>query len=119
MAQHDTPTNPKLPDYRPKGMSRGDKIMAWTLATIVLLFVLGTFTNYMNKTNTANSHPLPAASATVHKAKAVAKPNPNVATIKLSATDKWYVDAYATLHHTTEAKALTALIESGIKQQPK
>ena len=117
MSANETGPQHQLPSYRPKGMSKGDKIMAWTLATIVIIFVLGTVANYMNKqpSTSFTNNPHPTATATA-KARA-AKPDPNATTIKLTPKDKWFIDAYATLHKVSEQVALTQLIESGIKQQ--
>lgn len=111
---NDTGPQHQLPSYRPKGMSKGDKIMAWTLTTIVVIFVLGTVANMLNKSPktafTANPHPTATVTATP-------KADPHATVIKLTPKDKWFIDAYATLHKVSEQVALTQLIESGIKQQ--
>ena len=109
----------QLPEFKPKGMSKGDKIAAWVLAFIVVLFTLGVVSQKMGLTNPV-SHPVPTATAS---AKATPKPtktpkiNPNALTIHLTTIDKWYIDAYASLHHVSEQKAAAALIQAGIKAQ--
>jgi len=109
------PTNPglsgsHLPDFKPKGMSRSDKVLAWIMAFIVVFFALGTV-NHFTQTATVNSAKAsPSATST-------AKSNHNSLAVKLSSTDKWYVDAYASLHHVSEAEAVDALIKAGIKAQ--
>jgi heme/copper-type cytochrome/quinol oxidase subunit 2 len=110
MTSNDTNPQPRLPDYKPKGMTKWDKIMTWTLVTIVVLFGLGLVTQY-------TSNEVKAAKATPTVTAKAAKPDPNTTTIKLSAKDKWFVDAYAALHHVTERVALTKLIEAGIQKQ--
>lgn len=101
----------QLPDFKPKGMSRGSTIMAWTLTTIVVIFVLGTVASFLNKSNQSatTAHPHPTVTVT-----ATPKIDKNATVIKLTAQDKWFIDAYATLHKVSEQVALTQLIEAGI-----
>lgn len=59
-------TNPNLPTYRPKGMSKWDKIMMWTLIFIVVLFALGEGAKLIPDNNAkALPHPTPTVTKTV------------------------------------------------------
>jgi hypothetical protein len=60
---HLPPAPPRLPEYKPKGMSRGDKVMAWLLAIAVLTVVLvfGGAWVYNNTTAFGQSPKVPAA----------------------------------------------------------
>jgi hypothetical protein len=58
----DNHEEPRLPDFKPRGMGKWDKIAAWSLAFIVILFGLG-FVNNHYMTHSAAT-PVPTTSAT-------------------------------------------------------
>lgn len=120
-SDHNTGPQHQLPDYRPRGMSRGDKIAAWTMGFIVLLFGIGLLSRMTGLTTAPTSNTASPKATVSAKAKAKASPspsiNPNALTIHLTSVTKWYIDAYASLHHVTEQQAAAALIQAGIKAQ--
>lgn len=101
---------PQLPEFKPKGMSKTDKTLAWIAAFIVLFFALGTVNKFTSTTSSLSHQTTPSATST-------SKDKSGGLDIKLSSTEKWYVDAYASLHHVSETQATWALIQAGIKAQ--
>jgi hypothetical protein len=55
------PSPPRLPEYRPKGMSKVDKFAAWLLAFVLVIFSLSFAGIYLNRKLPA---PRPTASPT-------------------------------------------------------
>ena len=73
-----TPT-PQLPDYKPRGMSPIDKIMAWGIALIILVFVLVNANRFLAAHVTTPAVKAKAvATATAHPAKVIKKAKPPV-----------------------------------------
>ena len=101
---------PQLPDFKPKGMSRTDKVLAWVAGFIVLFFALGTVNKFTSTTSSLSHGSTPSATST-------SKNSSGGLTVKLSSTEKWYIDAYASLHHVSETQATWDLLQAGIKAQ--
>ena len=81
MAHSPDNTQPRLPDYKPRGMSKGDKVAAWTMAFIIVLFGLVVLNHWSG--NLINTNSFSGRAPAVHK------------TVKPSAHSKstlpWYV----------------------------
>lgn len=101
---------PQLPDFKPKGMSRTDKVLAWVAGFIVLFFALGTVNKFTDTTSSVTHQTTPSTTST-------SKDKSGGLEVKLSSTEKWYIDAYASLHHVSETQATWDLLQAGIKAQ--
>jgi hypothetical protein len=65
------PTKPQnLPDFKPKGMARGDRVAAWTMAFLIVITLIVFANRALNERNYNDTHK-PAVKAT---ATATAKP---------------------------------------------
>src|SRR4249920_1209428 len=88
------PTRPQntLPEFKPRGMSKWDKIMMWTLIFIVVLFALGMVNRAFPDKSAGKPVPKVTITAPAHKATAPSEPPVYVVLNKTSGYI-WWLDS--------------------------
>ena len=94
MADHNTGPTQQLPDFKPRGMGKWDKIMMWIVIFIVLLFGLGEANKLLPDNTVAAPKPKVTVTATPHPtAKASTKAAPAVYVVENTANGYiWWLD---------------------------
>jgi hypothetical protein len=82
---------PTLPDYRPKGMSKSDRLLAWSMGFIIVIFGLVTINHYVTISTPAHA-PVVSVKHDPKPAATVA-PNHEVIVFNKDSGYIWFLDA--------------------------
>jgi hypothetical protein len=82
----------QLPEFKPRGMGKGDKIMMWILIFIVVLYGLGMINRAFPDKSVAKPQPRVTVTAPAHKATAPSEPMVYVVLNKSSGYI-WWLDS--------------------------